>query len=224
MNNTETSQSRSSENKVFYILIFVLSLIALTFGLFFGDGGRNDQADRIEEKVEEIAETLTPFESKNRLSKSVIVENITNTSKDGLPIPLPPKKSLTVSGEVKSGFLYVRASVNGGSLTQYDDIYIKIEGKINGKYVQSGGHLIEKKSLETPKSDNSTELLFDLSDIKYKEEYTDPDYEVFSGNWLEFLNAGNSQLILSFISTEREGKIEELSFYYECETATCSLE
>lgn len=205
----------------------VLATFLITGIRWFGSRGdktnEQEQADRIEQKVEEIAKTLTPFEYKEKMLKSKIITDFTNSTKSYQPSDTFEKK-ISVQGKLKRGFLYVKASVNDQKLTQYDDVYVKVMGTIRGQHTELGGHLIEKKTLETPKSDYFTELLFDLTDVKYNESFKDPDYKVVSGDWLELLNSGDSQVILSFVSTQRQGKIIDLSIYYECESEICLVQ
>ena len=180
------------------------------------------QIDKIEEDIESLTKQLTPYKRKDKMLKALVIDNFANSSANNKPTAVF-NNPISVSGTIKNGLIYVRASVNERALTKNDDIYVKISGQIQGQYVELGGHLIEGKSIDVPKSSDFTEVLFDLTDVKYKESFNDPDYEVSAGDWLKLLNGGNSQIILSFVSTERNGLIEDLSFYYDCETVDCSI-
>ena len=177
----------------------------------------------LEEKIENIQKTISPYEKKDQLTKLQVFEDISNTVKNNNPTNVI-EKSIVSSGNLKEGYLYVRASANSEKLSSGEDVYVKIKGSLDGKHQEFGGHLIESKSLDTPKSDKHSELLFELSDVKYKENYFRSDIEVVSGNWLAMLNRGSNQSVLSFSSTLRDGRIEELSIYYDCvEGERCSL-
>ncbi|MFA5080314.1 MAG: hypothetical protein WC472_01675 [Candidatus Paceibacterota bacterium] len=182
-----------------------------------------NNVDQIKNDVIDIKKSISPYEYKNSLKKIEIVSNFKNTTKNGLPVT-DIREKIKINGSLKQGYVYVRASVdNGKKLTKNDDIYLKIGGQLNGGHKEIGGHLIAEKSLEVPSSEKYTEILFNLSDVKYKESYLDKTDEVISGDWLNFLNKGNIDFILAFSSTAREGNIEEISFYYECNNADCSV-
>ena len=96
---------------------------------------------------------------------------------------------------------------------------------IGSQYHELGGHLIEARSLGTPKSNNYTELLYQLSDIQYKKQYWQTDIEVLSADWLRLFNESARQKLITFTSTVDKGLIQELSIYYDCvDGSSCSIE
>lgn len=183
-----------------------------------------EKLNEIQKNIENIQKSLSPYKKKDELNKVGIINNFKNSSKNGEPTD-SFKKKFQISGQISEGYLYIKASVNGRALNQYDGVYIKLNGKINNEYKELGGHLIKIKGTEeTPKSDNITELLYDLSDVKYKDSYSQSDIEVKSGDWLNMINAGNSQFVIGFSSTTGEGNIEEISIYYQCASGSeCSI-
>lgn len=196
------------------LVAVIVAVILIT--LISNLGSDSDKLERIEKDVEEVKKTLSPYEDKNKLLRTQIVYNFTNSAKGGEQTGSFQKK-IIVSSNIGKGYLYVKASADGKALKAgEDDVYVKIYGVLVGQYQEFGGHLIESKSLSTPKSENATELLYNLSDIKYKESYKQSDVEIISGDWLKMFNTGNTQFIVGFSSTEKIGVIEDLSIYYEC--------
>ena len=141
------------------------------------------------------------------------------------------EKDLIVKGIVTKGYLYVVANADSKALqtsdpNKFDDIYINLIelGADSAHSKQYGGHLIESRSLDTPKSDSQTELLFSLADIPYLKTYTDPNKEIISGNWLAILNENLHKRVIAFSSTLKQGTVKELSIYYTClENTDCSI-
>lgn len=185
---------------------------------------KNDQLQQIKTDTEKIKEVVTPYEYKSQLNKIVIVENFQNTTKGYKPTDYFVR-NITTSGLFEQGFIYIKASSNNKPLSNVDNVYVKMSFIVNGKYQEFGGHLIKSKSLETPKTDFSTELLYDISDIKYKESYYLDDVEVLSADWLKILNQGNSKKIIGFSSSPSLARIDEISFYYKCIKGTeCKID
>ena len=173
--------------------------------------------------LQDIKESITPYDFKENLTKSQIINNFKNSSVKNVQTATF-SKPLVVAGNFSRGYLYVKASVGGKALGLNDDVYIKISGKVDGKYIESGGHFITDRRLDTPKNASSTELLFDLTDVKFKEHYTQSPLEVTSADWLQILNQGDTQVVIAFSSTAEQGNIEEMSFYSECvKSDTCSI-
>lgn len=111
-------------------------------------------------------------------------------------------------GVLSKGYIYIKASMNGGSLTQWESISIIMNGV--------GGHLFRPQSLPTPNNEKKTELLYalnyiSLTDIPYNEQNT-PHIV----NWFELFNEGNTIEVYSFISSLRPALIDEISIYYQC--------
>lgn len=161
---------------------------------------------------------------KNSFKKVVVVKDFKNSSKQGESTETF-EKFLVVTGTVSEGYLYIKADIDGHSLAMgYGDIYAKLIESATGIYREYGGHLIENQSLNTPKSDSHTELLYDLASVKYKRSFNDSNTEVLSGNWLEVLNNTHSKKIIGFSSTEQNGNIQEMTIYYSClKNTNCSI-
>ena len=206
---------------IFLVILFIGGFILAD--LFLGWKKNKITNEEIGQKIDNIQKVLTPYEAKDNLNKLIVIQNFENTV-----IKTTPNKSFTktliTKGSFSSGYLYIKASVNGKAMDKLGDIYVKISGNVNGKYQEAGGHLIAHKGLSVPKSDTHTEILFELSDIKYKESYLKSDIEVISGDWLTLLNSDKSKMVIGFSSTEQIGKIEEFSIYYQCvEGNNCSI-
>lgn len=183
----------------------------------------NDLDEEIKESVDNIEKQLTPYEQKNNLKEGKIITNFANSVKNQ-KIDGSEQVTLTTEGVIAKGLLYVVASVDNKSLGKDSDVYLKIGASIDGKWVESGGHLIESRSLDTPQSDDKTEMLFQLSDVKFKESFNDSDINVISGNWLSIINQPSVKIFTAFSSTERQGLIHEITIFYECtEATTCSI-
>src|ERR1700733_9446833 len=122
----------------------------------------------------------TPYQEKNLMNSKVIVDSFANTVSNGKPSD-SVIKTITVSGQLSSGYLYVVASVNGEALqtsdpNNYDDIYanlIKLTDQGTEASREYGGHLVSSASLETPTSPSQTELLYPLNNIGYIKSYKD---------------------------------------------------
>lgn len=204
------------------LMAIILSLVWISNLLFPQKPSENNNIDKIKEQIGKIEEKIkTPYERKNELNKTEIIRNFKNSSKDNKPTD-DFRKKLNITGQFAGGYIHIKASVNSRALEQSDGVYLKLSGKINNEYTELGGHL--RRSLETPKYEIITEFLFDLSDVKYKKNYWDPDFEILSGNWLDIINSKDSQIILGFSSTTGEGNLEEVSIYYQCTSGSeCSI-
>lgn len=207
----------------------ILLIIILIFGYVLAEkfiltDNKTQINEEIKESVDNLGKSLTPYEQKNSYNKLVIGTNFENSANNN-SIKKDLRKEITSNGNISSGFLYIVASVDDKALNEYSDVYTKIGANVDGRWVESGGHLIENRSLETPKSTDQTELLFKLSDVKYKISFQDSDIDVHSGNWLKIINSSNISFMTAFSSTEGKGKIKEISIFYECaEGTSCSLE
>lgn len=213
---------------IFLVVLLIGGYIGADFLLSYLGKIKNSDAikvEQIKQNVADIQKSLAPYDYKEKLNQVVIITNFENSSKENKPTDSFTKKLVT-EGKFAKGYLYVKASVDGKALTKDDDIYTKISGTIAGNYQELGGHLISSKGLETPMSDKFTELLFDMSDIKYKSSYIKNNNEAVSGDWLNILNSGNAStnVVIGFSSTARTGNIVILSIYYKCiEGTNCSI-
>ena len=213
------------------VAVLLIGLVAVAIATFVIKGidrlfsdKKDAQIEQISQNVQDIKNTISPYEHKDTLKKIEVVSNFQNSSKNGEPTKTF-QKDLIVRGNFSEGFLYIKGSVNEKALGRDDDVYIKLNSKIDGAYKELGGHLISSRGLETPTSDLYTEILFPLSDIKYKNTFSDSDFEATTGDWLNVLNSGGESNILGFSSTLRNGNIIETSIYYACSTGSdCSIE
>lgn len=199
--------------------VATLVLIFLIRNLFEPQKQAKKQLENIENTTNEIKKVLTPYESKDQLYKVVILQNFTNSIRTNYPTDTFDKRFL-VSGLFNQGYLYIKASIDDSNFDNQGTVYTKMYSLSNRIYQEFGGHLITSKSLDTPKTTNSTELLYQLTDIKYKKDFRDSDIEVTSADWLKLLNTVGGHGVLGFVSTMNEGKIIELSIYYGCVTGS----
>ncbi len=171
-----------------------------------------------------IQAPLTPWQQKDTMNHVLIVSEFKNSVKDGQP-DSSFEKHISVVGSIDRGYLYIKANVNGSPLSVDDRVYLSLLDGHTGQQV--GGRLVQDKSLdtETPKSANSTEFFYDLSNVQYEKNGGD-EVETISGDWLKMLNQNQGDLInaLGFTSTLRNGDIEEVTLYYTCSTGSnCSV-
>ncbi len=153
------------------------------------------------------------------MKKIDVITDFKNSSKDHQPTE-KATKNLIISGPIKDGYLYVKASVDEGApLTKYDGVFVMLQNS----NIVLGGHLVKNQSLETPNNDTTTEFLYKLSDVMYKKSYDSSDLEIQSGNWLQILNTAGNKKVVGFSSTARSGMLD-VSIYYDCiDGQECSI-
>lgn len=195
------------------LAVFLISIIRKTFEPPIKP--EVQKLEKLEKTTEDLKKSLSPYEAKEKMVKIILVHDFSNTTKNGVSTNTFYKQFLS-TGVFNGGYLYVKASTDKQPLEGKGDIYAKLTTVVNGNYHEYGGHLQASKSLETPKNTQFTELLYPLSDIKYKRDYQDSDIEILSGDWLKLLNLGGNPTLIAFTSTVGLGKIVELSIYYEC--------
>lgn len=227
MEKSDKFKNRLLESSIALLLGLAAIVIATILIFFvrniFEPKDSTQQLKNIEENTKEIKEVLTPYEAKDKLNKVVILENFMNSTVGNIPTNTFNNR-LEVSGLLNKGYLYIKASIDSSSMKNKGTIYTKMYSLSNGLHQEFGGHLITSKSLDTPKNTDFTELLYELSDIKYKKDFRDSDIEIVSADWLKLINTVGEHGILGFVSTVMEGKIIESSIYYECVTGTeCSI-
>jgi hypothetical protein len=211
------------------ILFFFFSAFNFLFAshpFLFQRPSKKDEITQIASDTREIIKKLSPYENKESLQKVVLVENFENTVENTKQTASFSRK-IKVTGKIKQGYLFVRASADSQPLFDGEDVYVKMSAILppNYSYKEYGGHLVVAKSLDTPGSKSWTEYLYSLDDIKYKDNYLQTDVEITSGNWLRLLNEGNNQFTVGFTSTTKKGIVHELSIYYECqEKPNCLIE
>ncbi len=216
------------------VITLFVGICAIALGYFlivsinniFGDK-KEDKVDQIAQDVKSIQQSLSPYEYKNTLKKIEIIggSGFENTATIDNKPTKTYEKNIKINGQLKSGYLYAKVSVDQKSLNKWSDLYVKVQRNVDGKNEEYGGHLITSKSFETPIQKEYSEILFSLNDVKYKERYTSKDIEIISSDWLKLFNENTyDPKIVSFTSTAGQGKIIELSIYYECvDDKDCSI-
>lgn len=226
MTDTPKSFREKLAEAIIILIIGLFAIVVATYLINLTDklsGDNKEKLNDISQNIENLQKNIAPYDYKDKLKKIEIVSDFTNSSIDNVQTATF-EENLLVNGSISEGFLYIKANVDRKALTGYDGIYVKLNGKINNQYQELGGHLITSKSLSTPTSNVQTELLFPLSDIKYKKTFLKNDLEFFSGDWLDMLNNGTNRNILGFVSTSRKGTIVEMSIYYNCaDRSDCSI-
>lgn len=135
--------------------------------------------------------------------------------------------TIQTSGQFNQAFLYVNALVQyKKSFTPDDDFYFKLN-EFNKMQVV-GGHLSPRNSVPVPANTGitGTELLFDLTQTPYRENFTDSSDNVKTAYWLSLLNKDTKLTWQAFVSTlQPGGTIQEIIIYYKCVSITpdCSI-
>lgn len=205
-------------------LIIATFLIGAIKSIFEPKTENKQQLERIESNTKAIKKNLTPYEYKDQLKKITLVKDFENTTQNGQSTRYFNSK-IIVNGLISQGYLYVKVSINNKPSENNGDVYVKLYGLVDSQNKELGGHLLQSRSLETPSTSVWTELLYDLSDIKYKKDYRDSNLEIISANWLDLLNKGTGKIVIGFTSTVEQGKIIDLSFYYDCvKGSDCSID
>lgn len=138
------------------------------------------------------------------------------------------KRFIKSDGNIVSAYLFVDISVdNGKPLRVWDSIYISLR-KVVGRYLyfQQDGHLLRSKSLRVPPS-NTTQLLYNLSQIPFTNIPYSDDNRYTNKNWLSLIQGAKTFQLETFLSTlSKGGMINNISIGYECaeETPNCKLE
>ena len=125
--------------------------------------------------------------------------------------------TLAVKGDVAKAYVSVKASVDGKPLTKYESVFLKLN--------DAGGHLFRPDSLETPESETSTSLFYDLSSVPVLPSVPyDETREPVTEDLLATLADGKNVKLTAFISSLRPALIEELSISYVCAAGSdCSI-
>lgn len=119
-------------------------------------------------------------------------------------------------GSLAKGYLYVKASLNEKPLTQWESIYVKMNSL--------GGHLFRPQSLPVPPADK-TELLFALNDVPYIMGLPYSEQKMPARvSWFGLFKDKQSINVVSFISSLRQAKIDNLILFYQCiDDSVCEL-
>lgn len=131
--------------------------------------------------------------------------------------------SFTATGTIADAYIYVRAGANNESgnygpiIKQWDSIWFYF---MDGLF--KGGHLDLSKSIFGETS-NLTELLYNLKNIPMAANLTDYRQNKFiTFNILKDLN--KNRFVGALVSTQRYGKIEELTVGYKCaDNSDCQI-
>lgn len=149
------------------------------------------------------------FDSLPKLKRLVLAKDFESWTPGGKISDIKLVTKIVVQkGSLSKGYLFIRASVNGGPLTQWESVYVKMNYR--------GGHIFRKLSLATPTS-NSTQLLFALNQVPYlaNGSYSELRSPLFT-DWFPLFRDRNEIDVMSFISSLRPAKIDELTLYYQC--------
>ena len=116
-------------------------------------------------------------------------------------------KSPSSGSQIACGYLFVKAQSGGRPLQQqWQHPYVKPG--------QFGGHLSLKNTIVNIEKENTTELLFNLSNIVYTETLSS---EVRKADWAALLNVSDrTDFDIALSTTDPDGIINEISIAYQC--------
>lgn len=116
-------------------------------------------------------------------------------------------KSSGSGSQIACGYLFIKASVSGRPLQQeWEHPYVR-----PGEF---GGHLILDQIAVNKDESDGTELIFNLSNINYKEKLSS---EVRWADWAALLNVSDKTTFNIALSTlDKGGVLEEVSIVYQC--------
>jgi len=158
------------------------------------------------------------FDSLSRLKKLLIVEDFESWTPEANVKDDKIKKVIVVEkGTLAKGYIYIRASLDNKALTKWESIYLKLD--------DIGGHLFRSQSLKVPEGEK-TQLLYALDNIPYLQSVPYSESRVpISANWFQLFGDKSEIEVLTFISSLRPAKVEEVSLYYGCvDDSECLLE
>lgn len=157
------------------------------------------------------------YDSLRRLKKISLISNFESWTPSSQLEPTKLKRVIILEkGELAKGYLYIKTSLEDKALTQWESIYVTMNGL--------GGHLFRPQSLKMPRSEK-TELLYALNDIPYLLNIPYNENIIpFRTYWFSLFTNKSRVNLLSFISSLRPALIEDLSLYYECsKDSDCEL-
>ena len=203
-----------------YVILILVGTIASLGGLYV--------AKKIEGIVPPpIVSTTTPpviiiksseypdYDSLSKLHKLTLAENFESwTPKQNINYKMI-NRIVIREGQLSKAYIYAKVSLNNSPLTQWESLYFKASN--------TGGHLFRPLSLPVPSS-TSTELLYALNQVPITGiPYSDQNKSKIT-NIFQLFKTKKQLQVISFISSLRPAKIEELSLYYECvEDDLCNL-
>jgi hypothetical protein len=207
------------------IFVFLLAIILLVLSIYqqnksnkqkdelskeITDKVTQNVTDVIKDKVNQpLPAELADYQSLTGLKKLPLVENFNSWTPDKKLEDDKIRKVIVLdNGKLAKGYIYIRASLSNKALSQWESIYIKMNNL--------GGHLFRPQSLEVPKTEK-TELLYALNDVPYlpNAPYSE-QLRPSRANWFGLFEDKKKVEVLTFISSLRQAKIEEISLYYGC--------
>ncbi len=110
--------------------------------------------------------------------------------------------------EIACGYLYVLADKGGVPLDlSYENLYIKPS--------QFGGHINNTTAIISNKKGSATEMLFNLSNIVYKQKRDNS--QLIKADWASLLNVADQiDFNVALNTLNPQGKILEMSITYKC--------
>ncbi len=148
-------------------------------------------------------------ELKNAGQIVVLAKNLNSYGVDGqlINIKRAVVKSVGSGSQIACGYLYIKAHVAGRALQQeWEHPYIKPD--------EFGGHLIMDNAVINRGENGVTELLFNLSSIKYTEVLSG---EARKADWSALLNVSDkTRFAVALNTTDQAGVIDEVSIVYQC--------
>ncbi len=199
----------------FLMLIISLTAIVITYKyLKVPVQNNNEVINQIKDAIVSVEQEKIPaqypdYYGLEKMKKVVLISNFDSWTPDAKKNPSLTKKVLVLEGgKLAQGYLYVKASVEGGQMTRWESIFVQMNYR--------GGHLLRNKSLPVPTGD-VTELLYALDDVSYIVKV--PYQENSNYNKIDWFNLfkPNSKIVVdTFISSLKQARIEEMLIFYDC--------
>ncbi|MDD5726300.1 MAG: hypothetical protein PHC53_02710 [Patescibacteria group bacterium] len=212
----------------FGVILLALILFAISSWQSYTKRVQNEvleqQMKKVGEDVQQIQKTIdtkvaqtttTPsiypdFDSRLTMAKLTVLSDFESWTPKATKDPSKTKRVIILEkGKIAKGYIYIRASLNGKPLTQWESVFLTMNFK--------GGHLFRPQSLPLPTGD-VTELFYALNDIPYLpsvpySEQRQPAHV----DWSKYFNDKGRIVMDTFISSMRPAKIESIDLYYVCE-------
>ncbi len=176
-----------------------------------------DDSCHLTEKPEPKPSEYPDYDSLEDLNSLEIIKNVTSWV-PGAKIEkiITYRKKMISKGEFARIYLYAEASVNGKPLTQYESLYVALNGV--------GGHLFRPQSLKIP-ADTITRLLYAVNNIPYLPTIPYSENKTpLAVNWFPLFKDDSVIVVNTFISSLKPAEIEKITIYYECaEGSDCKI-
>ena len=200
--------------KVVVQLIFILGLGLLAIWVTSLFNRTNSKEEIVKEVTKQIilrrptcADTSDSFAT---LPNVILASNLNSYGENGLFVnqKISVVKSVGSGSQVACGYLYVKAHAGSRPLQlKWEHPYVKPS--------QFGGHIVTDNAILNREIDGKTELLFNLSKIKYWEDNNTPD--IRESDWASLLNVSNRvKFVISLNTIDKAGIIDEVSIAYQC--------